>query len=114
MVLPFAVAMLFGNLDVWYPLPYGALLLTILARAVEADARQRGAAIAIVAIAKLHRHRCCLWIAAAPWRSAAARRRVSSTAAIVTGFAIVGASIAFGGIELWHRLRDGRARRRRG
>ena len=30
LVLPFAVAVLFGNLDAWYPLAYGALLLAAL------------------------------------------------------------------------------------
>ena len=30
LVLPFAIAVLFGNLDAWYPLAYGALLLAAL------------------------------------------------------------------------------------
>ena len=60
-----------------------------------------GAAIAIVAIAKLHPASLLLWIAARAWGERGGPQARVLTASMVTGFAIVGASIAFGGIELW-------------
>ena len=53
LVLPFAVALLFGNLDAWYPLLYGALLLAVLPGASKRVGLAGGAAAAIVVIAKL-------------------------------------------------------------
>src|SRR4029079_12775777 len=68
LVLPFAIAVLFGNLDAWYPLAYGAFLLAALpgsTRRVQAGA---GVAVAIISIAKLHPAPLLLWIALRAWR----------------------------------------------
>ena len=72
--LPFAVAILFGNLDAWYPLAYGALLLTILARPSKLTLAAAGAAIAVVASRSSTRRRCCCGSRRGRGRSAADRR----------------------------------------
>jgi hypothetical protein len=101
MVLPFAVAILFGNLDVWYPLAYGALLLTILGSPSRLTLAAGGAAIAVVAIAKLHPASLLLWIAARAWAEGGGQQGRVLTASIVTGLAIVAASVLLGGIVVW-------------
>ena len=46
-VLPFGVAMLFGDLDAWFPLLYGALLLRVLPGASQRAKVAAGAAAAV-------------------------------------------------------------------
>ena len=99
--LPFAIAVLFGNLDVWYPLAYGALLLTILARPSRLTLVAAGAAIAVVAIAKLHPASLLLWVAARAWADRGGPYGRVLAAAAVTGIAIVGASLVLGGVQIW-------------
>ncbi len=99
--LPFAIAVLFGNLDVWYPLAYGALLLTILARPSRLTLVAAGFAIGVVAIAKLHPGALLLWIGARAWVERGGPYGRVLAAAVVTGLAIVGASVLLGGIAIW-------------
>ena len=99
--LPFAIAVLFGNLDVWYPLAYGALLLTVLARPSTLTLVAAGAAIAVVAIAKLHPASLLLWVAARAWADRGGPYGRVLAAAAVTGIAIVGASLVLGGVQIW-------------
>ena len=61
--LPFAVALLFGNLDAWYPLLYGALVLAAFPTSGRWTWLAAGAAVAVVAIAKLHPAVLGLWLA---------------------------------------------------
>lgn len=61
--LPFAVAVLFGNLDAFYPLAYGALLLTVVGKPSRVTLVLAGGAVALVAIAKLHPASLLVWIA---------------------------------------------------
>ncbi len=102
LVLPFAVAVLFGNLDAWYPLAYGALLLTVLpgcraGRTLFAG----GIAVATVSIAKLHPAPLLLWVAARAIRERGGPQARVLAAAAVTGLAIVAVSLAVGGLGPW-------------
>jgi hypothetical protein len=99
--LPFAVAILFGNLDAWYPLAYGALLLTILARPSKLTLVAAGAAIAAISIAKLHPASLLLWIAARAWAERGGPQGRVLAAATVTGVSILAASLLVGGIQPW-------------
>ncbi len=101
LVLPFAVAILFGNLDAWYPLAYGALLLTILAKPSKLTLAAGGAAVAVVAVAKLHPASLLLWIAARAFAERGGPQARVLAAAVVTGLVIVGTSVAIGGIGIW-------------
>src|SRR4051794_8708381 len=74
--LPFAVALLFGNLDAWYPVLYGALLLAIYPTSRRGTWIGAGIAVAVVTIAKLHPAVLGLWILVrfladrqGPWRT---------------------------------------------
>jgi hypothetical protein len=61
-VYPFAIALLFGNLDAWFPLAYGATLLAATGRTT----RWRiggGIAIGLVSLAKLHPAAILGWLA---------------------------------------------------
>ncbi len=99
--LPFAVAVLFGNLDAWYPLAYGALLLTILTRPSKLTLLAAGAAIAAISIAKLHPASLLLWIAARAWAERGGPQGRVLAAATVTGVAILAASLLVGGVQPW-------------
>jgi hypothetical protein len=99
--LPFAVAILFGNLDAWYPLAYGALLLTVLARPSKLTLVAAGAAIAAISIAKLHPASLLLWIAARAWAERGGPQGRVLAAATVTGIVILAASLLVGGIQPW-------------
>jgi hypothetical protein len=59
-VFPFAVAILFGNLDAFFPLMYGLMLLGALAGTV-APRFAGGAALAIATVSKLHPASMGLW-----------------------------------------------------
>lgn len=102
LVLPFAVAVLFGNLDAWYGLAYGALVLAVGAGSgTRARSVGGGIAIAVVAVAKLHPASVLVWLLA---RALVDRRGPAGTtlaAAAVAGLAIVGASLLVGGIGPW-------------
>ncbi len=61
-VYPFAIALLFGNLDAWFPLAYGAALLA----ATGGTTRWRiggGIAIGLISLAKLHPAALLGWLA---------------------------------------------------
>jgi hypothetical protein len=99
--LPFAVAVLFGNLDAWYPLLYGALVLAAFRTSGRWTWLAAGAAVAVVAIAKLHPAVLGLWILVrivadrtGPWRTV-------FVAMVLTGIAILGTSLLLGGIQPW-------------
>lgn len=102
LVLPFAVAVLFGNLDAWYGLAFGLLVLAV---APGEPSRPRavagGAALGAVAVAKLHPALLLAWLLA---RAAADRRgpaRLTLATALVTAAAIVIASLLAGGTGPW-------------
>ncbi len=101
LVLPFGIAMLFGNLDVWYPLAYGALLLSALPGSSRRTQLAAGAAVAIITVAKLQPAPLLLWAAVVATRErGGAQARVLATA-LVTGLGIVALSLAVGGLGPW-------------
>ena len=92
-VFPYAVALLFGNLDVWFPALYGVLLLGALSRSAAAPA---GVALAVASVAKLHPASLGVWFL---FRGAGSRRVV--VVALVAAVAIVGLSLVVGGLDPW-------------
>jgi len=101
LVLPFAVAVLFGNLDAWYPLAYGALLLAVLPGAGTATLLAGGAAAAAVSIAKLHPAPLLLWVAVRAVRERGGPQARVLAGAAAAGAAIVGVSLLVGGTAPW-------------
>ena len=116
-IYPFAIALLFGNVDAWYPLAYGAVLVSVLG----GSSRWRvsgGIALGLVAVAKLQPGALLLWLAIAGlgMRGSGAgaadgdgavdgERRpaawTSLVAAVATLAVVVGASLAVWGIGPW-------------
>jgi hypothetical protein len=99
LVFPFAVGLVFGNLDVFFPLLFGLILIGILPSSSREAAAGSGVAATIGAVSKLHPGSIGLWLVARS-RSATEVRRVV-VAAIVALIAVVGLSVFFGGIQPW-------------
>jgi hypothetical protein len=99
LTLPFAVGLLFGNLDVFFPLLYGTMLLAV----IDGSVRRRvlaGVALALASL-KLHPASMGLWfiVRAITDRGSGAWRVVG--VAIGVGVAIVVASLLVGGLRPW-------------
>ena len=101
LVLPFAVAVVFGNLDAWHPAAYGALLLTVLPGAGDRVRTGAGIAIALVSIAKLHPAPLLLWVTVTVLRDRGGPQARVLAAAVVTGVVVVGASLLAWGVQPW-------------
>ena len=99
--LPFAVAVLFGNLDAWYPLLYGALLLAAFPTSGRWTWLAAGAAVTVVALAKLHPAVLGLWLLVRVFADRDGPWRTVVVASVLTGLAILGASMALGGVQPW-------------
>lgn len=99
LVLPLSVGLLFGNLDAWFPLLYGTMLLAAMAPS-PGTALAGGTALAVAAL-KLHPASLGLWflVRAARERSSGGFRVV--VAALAAGLAIVSASLIVGGTGPW-------------
>jgi hypothetical protein len=99
LTLPFAVGLLFGNLDVFFPLMYGTMLLASLAATPRSTALA-GAALALASL-KIHPASLGLWFAvrAVVDRGSGAARVV--VAAVAAGVTILIVSIGLGGVERW-------------
>jgi hypothetical protein len=98
-VFPFAVGLLFGNLDVFFPLLYGLLLLGVAGGRDGWATVSGGAAAAIASATKLHPSSLVLWLAVRAVQSDVARRALF--AAVITGVAIVAVSLLIGGASPW-------------
>ncbi len=103
LTLPFAVALLFGNLDAWFPFLYGVMLLAAVAP-VRSTAIAGGAALALASV-KLHPASLGVWFVIRAFRDPTsdgrgAARLVFATA-VVTGLAAVGLSVLAGGSAMW-------------
>jgi hypothetical protein len=116
-VFPFAIAILFGNLDAAFPLLYGLMLVGVLGRTAVARFAS-GAGLAVAAIAKVGPAAMALWFLVRGLRD---RRRGlpgsdDSTrlgppglpvpwrvlvAGVAVGLAVVLASVVAGGIQPW-------------
>ncbi len=112
LVLPFSVALLFGNLNVWFPALYGLMLLAAApSPTVPANDRWTiggGVALAVAALAKLHPASLGVWFLVRGWvPGGAAAGRSKPTArqvvlvAIATGLGIVAVSLLLGGAMPW-------------
>ena len=99
--LPFSVALLYGNLDAWYPLGYGALVLAVLPGASRRTLVAAGAAVAVVTVAKLHPATLLLWIAARAVAERGGPQARVLAAAAVTGVGVLVASVVIGGTGPW-------------
>ena len=99
LTLPFAVGLLFGNLDVFFPLLYGAMLLASLTPTTTSTA-PAGAALALASL-KIHPASMGLWfvVRAVVDRTSSATRVV--VAAVAVGIAILITSVALGGVDRW-------------
>jgi hypothetical protein len=108
LTLPFAVGLLFGNLDVWFPFLYGTMLLAAVAPR-RATAVGGGVALALAAV-KLHPASLGLWFLARAFRDPRAEGRVSArlvvASAAVVGALVVGASVLSGGSAVWSEYLD--------
>lgn len=103
LTLPFAVGLLFGNLDVWFPFLYGAMLLGAVAPA-RSTAIGAGAALALASL-KLHPASMGAWFLARALRErgrhTGLHARLIVLSAIVFGLAIVVLSVILGGTSVW-------------
>jgi len=98
LVFPFSVALMFGNLDAWFPLVYGLLLLAALG----AGTRTRlaaGVGLGAAIVAKLHPASLLLWLLIRGRRQRAMWIVLAVT--VVSGLALVLASLAVGGTGPW-------------
>ncbi len=76
---PFAIGLLFGNLDVFFPLLYGLMLLAVMPGTSSAAAdRAGGLALAAASIAKLHPASLVAWFGVRSRSSRTASRRSTS------------------------------------
>ncbi len=101
LVFPFAIAVLFGNLDAWYPLAYGAVLLAVLPGSSRSTRMLAGVALGAIIVAKLQPAPMLLWLLVLAWRPGGRSLATVAGATIVTGLAIVAASVAIGGVQPW-------------
>jgi hypothetical protein len=106
-IYPFAIALLFGNVDAWFPFAYGALLLAVVGgsrgwRVVG------GIALGLAALAKLYPGLLLGWLAVRGllrWiregRTAVPGEWLALAIAAVTDLAVVGLSVLAGGLGPW-------------
>lgn len=99
LLFPFAIGLLFGNLDVFFPTLYGLTLLAVAGSPSVPDQARGGVGLALAGIAKIHPGSLAAWFLARSFLSGEARR--AFVVAIVVGTAIVLASLAIGGAQPW-------------
>ena len=99
LTLPFAVGLLFGNVDVFFPSFYGAMLVAVLAPS-PTTAIAGGAGLVLAAL-KIHPISMGLWflVRSLKRRQAGPGRALGS--ALVIGVAIVAVSVGLGGWSVW-------------
>jgi hypothetical protein len=96
---PFAIGLLFGNLDVFFPLLYGLMILAALPAAPDGDTARGGAALSAATITKLHPGAMGLWFLVRVGRDRNARRVV--VIALGVSAAVLGLSLVVGGVQPW-------------
>ncbi len=97
---PFAIGLLFGNLDVFFPLLYGAMLLAVIPVASSAAERGGGLALATAAMAKLHPASLAAWFGV---RALGGDRRSGRvlTIAVALGAVLLAGSVLVFGVATW-------------
>lgn len=100
-VYPFAIAVLFGNLNAWFPLLFGLVLLAVLSPG-RGSAVAGGIALAVASATKLHPATLGLWLLARRWRDGPAgpSGRIL-TVAVACGLGLVAVSLLVGGVGPW-------------
>lgn len=100
-VYPFAIAALFGNLNAWFPLLFGLVLLAVLSPS-RGSAVAGGVALAVASAAKLHPATLGLWLFARRWRDGPAgpSGRILAVA-FAGGLGLLAASLLIGGAGPW-------------
>jgi Glycosyltransferase family 87 len=107
---PFTIALLFGNVDAWFPLLFGAVVLTLASHGTapsRATSIAGGVALAVASAVKLHPGTMVVWLAAR--RPAAGTRwphRTVIAAVIATGISILAVSLLVGGVGPWRDYVD--------
>jgi hypothetical protein len=97
---PFAIGLLFGNLDVFFPLLYGAMLLAVAPGPTPAVQGAGGIALATAAIAKLHPASLGVWFGVRGLGGDRPSGRVFLVA-LGIGVALLVASVLIGGVSVW-------------
>lgn len=97
LMFPFAIGLLFGNLDVFFPLLYGGVLLGILT--ATSAAAGSGAAASVASIAKLHPGSLGVWLLIRSIHVPGVRRALATAVAVLVG--VVAISVAVGGVQPW-------------
>ena len=97
---PFAIGLLFGNLDVFFPLLYGAMLLAVAPGTTPAVQGAGGVALATAAIAKLHPATLGVWFGVRGLGGDRPSGRVFLVA-LGIGLAVLVASVLIGGVSAW-------------
>lgn len=102
LVLPFAVATLFGNLDAWYGLAFGSVVLVVLARPSDRRVSVAGGiALGLVSVAKLHPASLLVWFALRWFHDRPGSWGRTLVAAVATGVVCVVISVLIGGLGPW-------------
>jgi len=98
---PFAIGLLFGNLDVFFPLLYGAMLLAVMPGTSSAAAdRAGGVALAAASIAKLHPASLVAWFGVRGLGRDRRSARVLAVA-VVLGAGLFAVSLLVFGVATW-------------
>ena len=100
LTFPFTVAILFGNLDAFFPALYGLALVAAVSP-VRRDHVAGGIAVALAALAKLYPAGLGLWFVVRGLRFDGRRSLTTVAAAVVAGLALVGVSLVLGGLGPW-------------
>ena len=102
LILPFAVAVLFGNLDAWYGLAFGLVVLAVaMPNPTPARSIAGGIALGIVSVAKLHPALLLLWLLTRALLDPRGPARQTLLVAVATVVALLLASLAVGGVGPW-------------
>jgi hypothetical protein len=98
LTFPFTVAILFGNVDAYFPALYGLALVAAVAP-TRSTSMAGGIAVAVAAVAKIYPAGLGVWFAV---RAARDRRSlVTVAAAVATAGLFVLVSLAIGGLNPW-------------
>jgi alpha-1,2-mannosyltransferase len=100
LTFPFTVAILFGNLDAFFPALYGLALVAAVSP-VPRDHLAGGIAVAVAALTKIYPAGLGLWFAIRGLRFDGRRSLTTVGAAVVAGLALLGVSLVVGGLEPW-------------